>query len=491
MQPKIELLSPELVGQVLDEAFQLLRTVGVKVHSAAARRLLAEGGALVQEDTEIVLIPESLVRQALETVPGPFELFDRDGENPLHFGDDAVHFDPGSCGVHMLEAQNLVHRPSYTDDLIQIVKLVEMLPQYDAQSTAVVCNEVPKQIGDLYRLYLVLLFSKKPIITGAFSKQTAHFMFDMLALFRGGREGLKQKPLAVFDVCPSPPMIWSDFAAQNLIDLARAGVPAEIVSMPLAGAAAPVTLIGAVVQHTVETLSGITLHQLAQAGAPVIWGGAPAIFDMRYGTTPMGAIETAMIDVATAQIGKSLGIPTHTYLGASDAKLVDAQAGFESGMSALIGALAGINMISGAGMLDFLACQSLEKLVIDAEIIGMIKRLLKGIEVHTDTLATALFENNRFHFKGDFLRQRITRQLFPVEQVLPSDVIDRSSLRLWEEAGKPDAFQRAGARVRDLLANYRRPPIDEACQEALVAMVRELAKEAGLDSLPKLPGVVE
>jgi len=238
-------------------------------------------------------------------------------------------------------------------------------------------------------------------------------------------------------------------------------------------------------------LSGITLHQLAQAGAPVIWGGAPAIFDMRYGTTPMGAIETAMIDVATAQIGKSLGIPTHTYLGASDAKLVDAQAGFESGMSALIGALAGINMISGAGMLDFLACQSLEKLVIDAEIIGMIKRLLKGIEVHTDTLATALFENNRFHFKGDFLRQRITRQLFPVEQVLPSDVIDRSSLRLWEEAGKPDAFQRAGARVRDLLANYRRPPIDEACQEALVAMVRELAKEAGLDSLSKLPGVVE
>jgi trimethylamine--corrinoid protein Co-methyltransferase len=486
MQPKIELLSPELVGRVLDEAFQLLQTVGVKVQSPAARRLLAEGGALVQEDTEVVFIPESLVRQALATVPSTFQLFNRDGEDSLHLGGDAVHFDPGSCGVHMLEAKSLVHRPSCTEDLIQIIKLTEMLPQYDTQSTALVCNEVPKQIGDLYRLYLVLMFSKKPIITGAFSKQTAHFMFDMLALFRGGREGLRQKPMAIFDVCPSPPMIWSDFAAQNLIDLAQAWVPAEIVSMPLAGVAAPVTLIGAVVQHAVETLSGITLHQLAQAGAPVIWGGAPAIFDMRYGTTPMGAIETAMIDVATAQIGKALGIPTHTYLGASDAKLVDAQAGLESGMSALIGALAGINMISGAGMLDFLACQSLEKLVIDAEIIGMVKRLLKGIEVHSETLATALFEDFRFRFKGDFLRQRITRQLFPVEQYLPSEVIDRGSLRLWEEVGKPDAFQRAGVRVRELLENYQRPPIDEHCQDTLIALVEELAREAGMDALPEI-----
>ena len=94
----------------------------------------------------------------------------------------------------------------------------------------------------------------------------------------------------------------------------------------------------------------------------------------------MGAIETAMIDASYAQVGKSLGLPTHAYLGATDAKVVDAQAGMESGMSALVGALAGINMISGAGMIDFLACQSPEKLVIDAEAIGMVKRLLEGMK---------------------------------------------------------------------------------------------------------------
>ncbi len=129
-------------------------------------------------------------------------------------------------------------------------------------------------------------------------------------------------------------MIWGQFGAQSLIDLARAYVPAEIVSMPLAGAVAPVTLLGSVVQHAAECISGMTIHQLAQPHAPIVWGGAPAIMDMRNGTTPMGAIETAMIDAAYAQVGKSLGFPTHTYLGASDAKLVDAQAGMESGMTA-------------------------------------------------------------------------------------------------------------------------------------------------------------
>ena len=149
-----------------------------------------------------------------------------------------------------------------------------------------------------------------------------------------------------------------------------------------------------------------------------MWGGAPAIFDMRRGTTPMGAMETAMIDVSYTQVGKCLGLPTHTYLGASDAKLVDAQAGLESGMGVLIGALAGINMISGAGMLDFLACFSLEKLVIDAEAIAMAQRLLKGVQVQTETLATELFAG--IEFKGEFLKQKATRQLFPIEQHMPS-----------------------------------------------------------------------
>ena len=484
MQPKIKLLSNKLVNRILEEAFQLMMAPGLKVQYAEARDLLGSSGCEVDESEQVVRIPEKVALKALKTVPGQFILYDRQGKPTVTYGGNAVHFDPGSSGVHILDPETLEHRPSYSADLVRLVKVAEMLPQYDAQSTAVVCNEAPKEIGDFYRLFLVLLFSQKPIVTGAFTNETLQVMIDMLAIFSGGRKALVEKPQAVFDVCPSPPLIWSEFGAGNLIELARAGIPAEIVSMPLAGATAPVTLLGAVVQHAAECLSGITIHQLASPGAPVIWGGAPAIFDMRKGSTPMGAIETAMIDAAYAQVGKSLGLPTHCYLGATDAKIVDAQAGMESGMSALIGALAGVNMISGAGMLDFLACHSPEKLTVDAEAIGMAKRLLEGIQVRTETLATGMFEG--ITFKGDFLKQRITRELFSKEQYMPSEVIDRDSIRGWQQAGGQDTFARARDRTRQLLEAYQRPELDPAREKELVSMVAIRAKSAGMDTLPVL-----
>jgi trimethylamine---corrinoid protein Co-methyltransferase len=482
IQPKLELLTYDLIARILDEAFQLMLKPGIKVQSIAAQDLLTKAGATAEGD--VFKIPEKIVRKALDTVPAEFYLYDRNGNPKVHYGGDSVHFDPGSSGVHILDPETLEHKPSYTKDLVRVVKVAEMLPQYDAQSTAIVCNEVPKAIGDLYRLYIVLLFSEKPIVTGSFSIQTLSTMLDMLAIFAGSRQALADKPQAVFDVCPSPPLIWSEFGGGNLIELARAGIPAELISMPLAGAAAPVTLLGSVVQHAAESLSGIAIHQLANPGAPIVWGGAPAIFDMRRGTTPMGAIETAMIDAAYAQVGKSLNLPTHAYLGASDAKLVDAQAGLESGITALVGALAGINMISGAGMLDFLACQSPEKLVVDAEGIAMAKRLLAGIEVRTETLATELFEG--INFKGDFLKQKVTRELFSKEQYLPSAVIDRESNRGWQAAGSLDTFSRAKIKTRELIGSYKRPSYAPDQERKLRNIVENLADKAGMKTLPQL-----
>ncbi len=484
MQPNITLLSDELVKQILDEAFQLLVTPGIKVQSPAAMRLLEDAGAQVNRDAEVAQIPEKMVYQALETAPHQFYLYDRNGNPKVNYGGSTVHFDPGSSGVHILDPDTNEHRPSVSGDLVSIIKLAEMLPQFDAQSTAVICNEIPKSISDLYRLYLVLMYSMKPIITGAFAIPTLEVMIDMLAIFAGSRTALAEKPQAVFDVCPSPPLIWSNFGAQNLIDLAHAVVPAQMVSMPLAGATAPVTLIGAVVQHAAECLSGITIHQLAKPGSPIVWGGAPAIFDMRRGTTPMGAVETAMIDASYAQIGKFIGLPTHTYLCASDSKVVDAQAGLESGMSAVIGALAGINMISGAGMLDFLACFSLEKLVIDAEIVAMTKRLLSGVHTPTETLATAMFEG--INFKGDFLKQKVTRDLFSQEQYLPSKVLDRDSIRGWHQDGSLDTLERAKTQVVQLLAQYKQPSLPQEAIVELRKLVKFHALQAGMTALPEL-----
>jgi len=485
MRPKLNILSEELVEQIIAEGFELLMDPGVRVHNQEALALLADAGAKVDMETQIAYIPEPIVRQALETRASEFYVYDLDGKPVVHYGGDSVQFDPGSAAITILDSETQEQRQPQTEDFVKFVKLVEMIPQLDAQSTAMICTDVPEEIGDLYRLYLALNYMRKPIITGAFRKDTWWDMKDMLVAMVGSEEALAEKPIAVFDVCPSPPLLWSDLTCQNMIDCAHYGIPSELVSMPLAGATAPVTLAAAVVQHTAECLSGVTICQLAQEGAPIVWGGSPAAFDMREGTTPMGAVGTWMIDCAYTQVGKALGMPTHAYLGMSDAKIVDAQCGLESSGGTLMAALAGVNMVSGAGMMDFESCQSYEKLVIDAEIIGMAKRLIAGIEAREDPIALTLMRE--LGHRADYLSQPHTLKWFSQEMYIPSGVIDRGSLDGWKRKGAKTAWGRAQDRVQTLLAAYEPSPISDALRAELRNIATKAAQRFGMDELPPLP----
>ena len=476
MKPRLQLLDKATIARILEEALQLLRIHGVKARAPEVIEALASVG--VQVTDGVARIPEQVVEKALDSVPGEFILYNRAGNPAVHYGGDEVHFDPGSSCLNILDAGAEEPRLAVADDLVRLVQLTETLPQFAAQSTALVCDDAPKEVGDIYRLLLVLWYSSKPVVTGAFSAETLRVMLDLLRAESGSQAALRTHPRAVFDVCPSPPLNWGEFGAVNLVDLARAWVPAELISMPLAGAAAPVTLAGSVVQHAAESLSGIVIHQAAQPGSPIVWGGAPAIFDMRTGTTPMGAIETAMLNVACAEIGKSLGLPTHGYLIGSDSKSLDAQAGMESGMAAVVGALSGINMISGAGMLETLACHSLEKLVLDAESIASAQRLARGVNADAKSLAVEMFAES--FAKGGFLKLESTRQLFQTEQHLPSTVIDREPLRVLGET----LVTRAHTRVDELLASYQRPPLDKSAEEHMLAVVEPHARAAGLEGWP-------
>ena len=481
MRPQFELLDKSLIERILVEAFQLIEDPGVRI-APYVEDLLRSAGVTVKEG--VAHIPEPLARRLLDLVPREFWLYDRQGKPAVHYGGDDVHFDPGSSCLNILDPETEQPRPAQSADLVRLVQVAEMLPQFAAQSTAMVCNDVPPEIGDWYRLLLVLWYSEKPVVTGAFSAQSLHTLIDLLAKASGGRESFRQRPRAIFDVCPSPPLNWSEFASQNLVDLARAGIPAEIVSMPLAGATAPVTLAGSVVQHAAECISGITIHQLAQPGAPIVWGAAPAIFDMRTGKTPMGAIETAMLDVACAQVGKYLGLPTHAYMVAGDGRVIDAQVEMESGMSAVLGALTGINMISGAGMLDFLACHSIEKLVIDAEAIASAQRLIEGIQPQRDSLAVAMFAQTGL--QGDFLKLKETRSLFRKEQHFPSAVIDRGLPAI--DGSDPGIVERARQRVEQLRSAYERHPLPPEIEKEMIAFAECEARKVGLEGLPGITG---
>lgn len=308
-------------------------------------------------------------------------------------------------------------------------------------------------------------------------------MHRMLVAIRGSEKNLAEKPLAIFDACPSPPLKWSNLTAQSLIDSARAGIPSELISMGMTGAAAPVTIAGTLVQHVVENLSGLVICQLAKKGAPVIFGGCPVSFDMRKGTTPIGAIETMMIDSAYVQIGKHFNLPTHSYMGMSDAKINDAQGGFETGIGTILAALSGVNVISGAGILDFIRCQSLEKLVVDNEICGMAYRLIKGIAQRGDPIALDLFKD--FAADTQFLSMSHTRKWYREEHTFPN-LIDRDQYDIWVSKGRKSITDRAKEEVESLLQKNPPPLPDEETQKALKEIMLSDAQRNDMLSLPEI-----
>lgn len=482
MRPINRLIAPETIGKIIDEAMDILERVGVLVENKDALKLLADAGATVKFADQKALIRRGLIESALKTVPHAIVLYDLTGQPVVHLQEDQIQFDPGSAALNILDFNTMSVRHPDSEDLINFIRLTEKMTHIAAQSTGLIPFDVPEAIGDRYRLYLALQYSRKPVVTGTFRKDGFPVMYDLLVTARGSAQDLRQKPLAIFDCCPSPPLKWSDLTCQSLIDAARTGVPAELVSMPLTGGTAPVTLAGSLVQHTAENLSGIVIHQLAGPGAPIIYGGSPAAMDMRAGTTPMGAIETMMIDSAYAQIGKHLGLPTHAYMGLSDAKVVDAQAGFETGIGAILAALAGINMISGAGMLDFESCQSLEKLVIDNEICGMALRLVQGLQVRPGRLAPELLGDI---YAGDhFLTSEQTIKLYREEIHLPGKIVERQHPQMRDLLGSSDIGARAHALVQELLAPEPEIMVSAQTQAELQKIMLSNAREHGMDKLP-------
>lgn len=481
MRPHLRFLDDSLITRILDEARDLLNTVGIEIHNDRATALLLEHGARREADGR-VRIPASLVERSLASAPKGFKLYDIRGEETHDLSGDAIHFTPGSAAIHILDPDTGTMRKPTTPDYIRLVKLVERLPHIAAQSTAFIPGDVSERISDSYRLFLSLFHGGKPVVTGAFTIPAFDLMLDLQLAVRGTREELESKPLTIFSCCPTAPLKWSDVTSQNLLDCARAMIPVEFISMPLSGFMAPVTIVGSLVQHAAETLSGLALSQSARPGAPVLWGGSPAIFDVRYETTPMGAPETMMIDCAASEVGKYLGLPTQAYISLSDAKLLDAQAGLETSMGATLAALAGINSISGPGMLDFESCQSLEKLVVDNEICGMAMRLAEGIRPKDDFPARGIFEE--MLAEGHLLISKHTRRHLRGEHFMPGPVIDRANRSRWMEEGGRTLMQRARAEAERQIAAAPPSPLDESIRNALFDRMTHAARECGMDGLP-------
>lgn len=483
MRPRIKFLSDDLIESIIEQARSLLCKIGVAIHNKNVLSILSDYGVKITDSSNTAIFSEDIIDKAVQQVPKSFKLYDTYGNETHNFTGYNVYFTPGSAAIRVLDCETTKERLPLTSDYITYAKVINQLLYIQSQSTALIPTDVAERISDSYRLYLSLIYCHKPVVTGAFTIESFHLMKDMQVAIRGSEQVLAEKPLTIFSVCPTSPLKWSEATSQNLIDCAKYSIPVEFISMPLSGFIAPITLVGTLVQHTAETISGIVISQLARQGAPILYGGSPAIFDIRYETTPMGAIETMIIDCAYNEIGKFLGFPTQSYISLSDAKELDAQAGLESGMGALLGALAGINNISGPGMLDFESCHSTEKLILDNEICGMVYRLLNGIEYRNDFPILPLFEE--LMKEKHLLISKHTRQFLKQEIHYPGTTIDRANRSRWESEGGLSLLQRARMEKEKLIKSYTPPNLPIEIISELTKMMEKEAKKCGMDKLPQ------
>lgn len=476
LRPEYTIFPTSICCRIVEEAIQSLKEIGLLVKNEEAKALLHGAGARI--DGERVYFPETLVEQALRTAPHQVILQDRYGNPVMDLSGDHIYFTPGSTAPQILDSESNTVREPITADLETFARLTDALPYYTAQSTALVPADVPQEIQDSYRLYVALLNSSKPIVTGVFRKESFPLMYNMLAIVAGGKDKLRENPLAIFDCCPLSPFTLTDDQTQSLIDCARAGIPVEIVSAPLASATALATRMGTVVQHCAESLGALVVHQLAAPGASVIYGGCGMLFG--HSTPLIGAPETMQIQSASMKVGKYLRLPTHCYMGLSDAKLVDYQAGMESMLGLFMAAQSGINNIAGAGMLEGIKCQSLDKLVLDHEAWGIARYLASGITVWDDPFL--VLSAIRDGIKEEFFLLDHTLKLFRQDRFFPSPVIERDTREGWQQRGGKDILHRTRDHIKKLLTKHTPKSLPEHIEKELTECMKQARYDANSSS---------
>ncbi|MFQ6004340.1 MAG: trimethylamine methyltransferase family protein [Woeseia sp.] len=488
MRPTLRVLPDELVTRVLHEAKRVMAETGMEIRGECLRRRLIDRGLRTDKTGTRVLFPADVVDDAISSAPKSFTLYDRDGEPHAEIGGYNVHYVPGSSGLKILDHRTGETRLANSTDFIEYARLCDGLEHIAYLATAFSTNkDIESQVSDAWRLYMTLTTSKRPVVSGAFSEHGIPRMVEMMQLFRGDRAELIDKPLSIFTITATGNFRYGEDSCQNLLDCVEAGIPVEIVPVTLMGLIAPVTLVGALVFHCVDVLTGLTMAQIVRPGAPVLFGGAPATFHMKAASSPMAAIEAQHLNVAYVAVAKSLELPTQAYMALSDGKFLDAQAGGETFSSALLAAIAGVNSVSGPGMLDFVLTFSLAKLVFDNEVCGHALHFVREMKPLDDLPAADLVEQllNDDHL----ITAQHTLKYWPQELYLTDPVIDRENREAWEKRGSIELYQRACREVDTRLTDYTPIETDAAIDAEMRRLVLDgLEQQQELPELPPSPG---
>lgn len=376
INPAFHCLSSQQVRQTHKATLEVLERTGVDVYNEAALALLQRAGAQVTGVR--VRFPSALVEWAISSAPESITIWSRDGVPTLQLSGRNVYFGPGPSCPNILDVYTGERRLVLSADLEDYARLCDALPNLDfMMSMGILAEEA--ESSDVQEFAAMILNTKKPIVAWSWNEEGAQDILDMALPFRKGLDDLRQRPNYIFYCEPTSPLRHTDEALRKLLFTAERGLPLIYGSGPVGGASAPVTIEGMVVTGNAEVLSGLVIAQLQRSGTPFIFGTGTGPLDMASMTVAYGAPEFILGQAVLAELARFYGLPSWGFGGCSESKLPDEQTAIQSALWNLLSSLAGANLVHDVGFIESGLTGSMEALVMNNEIIGMVKRLLGGI----------------------------------------------------------------------------------------------------------------
>ncbi len=501
LTPQFRVLADRQIQKIYQGTLECLERTGVNVLNDEARDLLSAAGAKI--DGVRVRIPSSIVERAVETAPVSFPLWGRpvgddrrqeerykiDVCSPVLDKEivDCVRFGPGPTCTYFVDPDTGERRRSQRRDPGLVALVCDALDNLDYVMGLALVDDCPPELAPVFEFAEMVVNTAKPIIPWAYNVENVADIYEMGVALAGDEARLRRRPFfALFATFQSPLQHTREDMA-NLLWAIERGVPVVYLGGGSAGCTAPITGAGTLVIALAGMLSGLTVFQLKQPGAPVCVGSAPQPMDLRTARPAYGAPEMSLYCAGLSDICRHLGLPFMGTAGASEAKLVDLQAAVESAVQVLVSGLSGATLIHDVGFLDCAEIGSLEMLVLNEEIIAMTRRILRGIDVSDDSLMLDLID--QVGPGGHFLTRRETAERCRQEVWVPS-LMDRMDWDTWAAAGAEPIADRIRRRVRGILDTHRPPPMPEGAapriQEIVEAAVGRLPVPKGTP-LPETP----
>jgi trimethylamine--corrinoid protein Co-methyltransferase len=465
--PQYRILSDDQIEEIFSGSLETLERVGVKIHDDRAVALLKREGATTSDGT-LVKLRSSMVKRALATAPGRIVLAGRDGRRDVVLEKDRIYFGTGSDCPFFVDPHTGQRRKTVFGDVVNAGRVTDALPNIDFFMSLGLVSDVPSKPYDRHQFLAMTTGTAKPLVITAVDGEGLTDQHRMASVIVGGQDNFRQNPLFAIYAEPSSPLVHSKEAVEKVLIAAEFGVPMVYVPAPSAGGTAPVTLAGVLVEGLADTLSGLVISQLKKPGAPFIMGGVFTALDMRTTVFSYGAPELLLLDAALTDISKWLGIPVFSTAGCSDAKELDEQAGLEAGLSILMAAQSGANLIHDVGYLESGLLGSLDMLVLSNETISMVKRIMSGISVNPETLALDAISS--VGPGGHFLDHDHTISHFKEEIWIP-ELIDRTNREDWEKSGRKSMGHRVRDRVLQILEIHETDPLEEKMVQELKGII--------------------